>query len=493
MIHNWGLVEFQTSQEAEDTFQILQGQTLQDQPIRVQYCIPGVHAINIYMAFVNDPMDAVQERKALLDETPSSKVYEQLNALAKQNPWFVANLQTIMASSAMTNPVPFCTSIKTGSGTGSNSMASADPAQAALILFLAGQVSKGPTEQTNHLLQGIVKQMTNGVKASEILRTILPASNPSHNEADLIQTAINMAGTNSNNSPNTSTSTTVVASSTSSTVVSSSSMSPPSVTSSLSPNNEPAKTARSDKCPLLMEMLYKSFQAKLAKEQRLKLALKEQQQQNSLKSSLKISSSSMTSSNSPCTSNMTKAGSNSYSVSSVPSSLASSTVNNNNQAATVVSPPNFANFANLQNNHVASTHNASMAASEAALAAAMMQTTPFLFSPDQLLTVQAAPAPQQVPQQTVPAYPNFPANSQLASYFPYYSQMINPAAAAAGLWSFPATPTHHQATPTLIHQTTPNEAAQLMIPNVMQYNHVGVKRAAAPVMYANVEKRMKLA
>jgi len=240
-----------------------------------------------------------------------------------------------------------------------------------------------------------------------------------------------------------------------------------------------------------MEMLYKSFQAKLAKEQRLKLALKEQQQQNSLKSSLKISSSSMTSSNSPCTSNMTKAGSNSYSVSSVPSSLASSTVNNNNhQAATVVSPPNFANFANLQNNHVASTHNASMAASEAALAAAMMQTTPFLFSPDQLLTVQA-PAPQQVPQQTVPAYPNFPANSQLASYFPYYSQMINPAA-AAGLWSFPATPTHHQATPTLIHQT-PNEAAQLMIPNVMQYNHVGVKRAAAPVMYANVEKRMKLA
>ena len=83
-----------------------------------------------------------------------------------------------------------------GNGTGS-SQAPADPAQAALILLLAGKVAKGPTEQTSNLLQGIVKQMTNGVKASEILRTILPSSNTSHNEADLIQTAINMAGTNS--------------------------------------------------------------------------------------------------------------------------------------------------------------------------------------------------------------------------------------------------------------------------------------------------------
>ena len=100
MIHNWGLVEFQTSQEAEATMQALQGETIEGQGIRVQFCIPGVHAINIYMAFVNNPMDAVQEKKALLDETPSDKVYQQLNSLAKQNPWFVANLQNIMASSA---------------------------------------------------------------------------------------------------------------------------------------------------------------------------------------------------------------------------------------------------------------------------------------------------------------------------------------------------------------------------------------------------------
>ena len=78
---------------------------------------------------------------------------------------------------------------------------SADPAQAALILFLAGKVANGPTEQTTNLLQGIVKQMTNGVKATEILRTILPASSSSQNtnEADLIQTAINMAGTSTKN------------------------------------------------------------------------------------------------------------------------------------------------------------------------------------------------------------------------------------------------------------------------------------------------------
>ena len=100
VIHNWGLVEYQTSQEAEATMQALQGCLLVDgHPIRVQFCIPGVHAINIYMAFVNNPMDAVQEKKALLEAAPSSKVYDQLNSLAKHNPWFVANLQNIMASS----------------------------------------------------------------------------------------------------------------------------------------------------------------------------------------------------------------------------------------------------------------------------------------------------------------------------------------------------------------------------------------------------------
>ncbi len=133
-------------------------------PIRVQYCIPGVHAINIYMAFVNNPMDAISEKKALLEETPSSKVYDQLNSLAKHNPWFVANLHNIMVSSGK------------GSGGGANgqgqgqqghaplpplklaalppsSSSQADPAQAALILLLAGKVAQGPPDQTASLLQ----------------------------------------------------------------------------------------------------------------------------------------------------------------------------------------------------------------------------------------------------------------------------------------------------------------------------------------------------
>ena len=86
--------------------QALEGETIDGQnKLRVQFCIPGVHAINIYMAFVNNPMDAVQEKKALLDEAPNSKVYDQLHSLGQHNPWFVANLQNIMASSALTNGV----------------------------------------------------------------------------------------------------------------------------------------------------------------------------------------------------------------------------------------------------------------------------------------------------------------------------------------------------------------------------------------------------
>ena len=82
--------------------QALESETIDGHPLRIQFCIPGVHAINIYMAFVNNPMDAVQEKKALLDETPSSKVYDQLNSLAKQNPWFVANLQNIIMAASST-------------------------------------------------------------------------------------------------------------------------------------------------------------------------------------------------------------------------------------------------------------------------------------------------------------------------------------------------------------------------------------------------------
>ena len=87
VIQPWGLVEFKTAEEAEETRERLDGAIIggSDQPeadgekakqhrIRVQFCVPGMHAINIYMGFVNDPLDAMSGRKALLEEAPSTKV-----------------------------------------------------------------------------------------------------------------------------------------------------------------------------------------------------------------------------------------------------------------------------------------------------------------------------------------------------------------------------------------------------------------------------------
>ena len=84
VIQNWGLVEFFESSSAEVTQQKLNGHSLRGQKIRVHYCIPGVNAINIYMAVVNAKEET--NKKALLEDTPSSSVYSQLQKLAAQNP-----------------------------------------------------------------------------------------------------------------------------------------------------------------------------------------------------------------------------------------------------------------------------------------------------------------------------------------------------------------------------------------------------------------------
>ena len=355
LIHNWGLVEFQTSQEAETTLEALQGENIQGKPVRVQFCIPGVHAINIYMAFVNNPMDAVQERKALLDEAPTSKVYEQLHSLAKHNPWFVANLQSIMASSSMAMP-PQLANVPPKTAPA----AKPDPAQAALILFLAGKVAaKGSPDQTANLVQSIVKQMALGTKASEILRSVVGVKN-ADNEADLIQAAINM---------------------------------------SKGPELATAKP-KSDKCPLLNELLYKSFQAKLAKEQKM-----QQKKSSPMLATSPTSSSSSSSMSSTCNSN------------------------NNN-------PP----LVNL----------------------------PFQFATaNDILTVQ----PPQVP-----SYP-----------YLYYPQLLQ------------SPTTWPQQYPGLVQQQQPHNDTTALAIMMQQYQlqaaGFGVKRAAAPVMYApcTAEKRMKLA
>lgn len=75
VIQSWGLVEFKSSEEAETTLERLDGhEILPGERIRVQFCVPGVHAINIYMSFVNNPMDVMAERKALMEDSPSVKV-----------------------------------------------------------------------------------------------------------------------------------------------------------------------------------------------------------------------------------------------------------------------------------------------------------------------------------------------------------------------------------------------------------------------------------
>ena len=57
MLQDWGLVEYNTAEEAEATMETLREAKLDGDKIRVQYCIPNIHAINIYMNFVNNPME----------------------------------------------------------------------------------------------------------------------------------------------------------------------------------------------------------------------------------------------------------------------------------------------------------------------------------------------------------------------------------------------------------------------------------------------------
>ena len=57
VIQDWGLVEYNSAEEAENTMAALHDAMLDETKIRVQYCIPNIHAINIYMSFVNNPLD----------------------------------------------------------------------------------------------------------------------------------------------------------------------------------------------------------------------------------------------------------------------------------------------------------------------------------------------------------------------------------------------------------------------------------------------------
>ena len=135
------------------------------------------------------------EKKALMDETPSKDVYQQLECLAKQNPWFVQSLRSIMTQNILAEDHPAPAPAHTEPGPG------ADPSShhAVLALLLAAylkpsQVRRSPDScllspcqlsaptLTRVLCQGsaaasqltgLIKQLEAGTSAVELLKHAL--------------------------------------------------------------------------------------------------------------------------------------------------------------------------------------------------------------------------------------------------------------------------------------------------------------------------------
>jgi len=232
VLQDWGLVEYNTPDQAEETMSGLSDITLDGVKIRVQYCIPNIHAINIYMKFVNNPLDRVQEKKALMDETPSKDVYNQLQSLTKQNPGFVQSLNAIMKTNNISN------SIDNSSKTDFNS---SGQSSAVLTLLLANFLQKSPNEFPS--LDNLIKQLESGTPALDILKSTLSSNDM--NRPDQRPTNQNISGLISNM-------TNLVGGATS---------------------QQPSATLKSScqqvntKSPQLTNMLYSAFQANVNKQQ----------------------------------------------------------------------------------------------------------------------------------------------------------------------------------------------------------------------------------
>ena len=334
-------------------------------------------------------------------------------------------------------------------------------------------LNPSPTEVIS-IFQGIVKQMSNGVNATEILRGMIK---PQHNE-DVIQSAIKMASLPS-----------VVASeaqsmnstSRSATITTNAGSSSGGSINSTNQNNK-------DKCPLLMELLYKSFQARLAKENRLKALQQISEQQHQHHHAHEKSSSSL------------KPNHHSSAISALVAAAATAaTVPTSHAAAAaaahqVLLPVN-ANQTLATSAHTTATNNMEatvnpfpmsnpelMAAAAAAAALNQQQQAHHA-------AVAAHPPPPQPPPPPPPPQQPQPSLAAAAASYPLFSYYMNP------MWASTAAAQYFQ------HPATQS----LMIPNIMQLGPTltsqmaataGVKRAAAPVLYPTtgaLEKRMKLA
>lgn len=55
---DWGLVEYNTAEDAERAQSELNGHILRGHSIRITYYIPGVRAINLFLKLLNEPVMA---------------------------------------------------------------------------------------------------------------------------------------------------------------------------------------------------------------------------------------------------------------------------------------------------------------------------------------------------------------------------------------------------------------------------------------------------
>lgn len=82
---NWGLVEFNAGEDAENTQTQLNGCELKGKKLRISYYIPGVRAINLYLKLLNETDNNRGKGNGLLP-TPPPGVFQSFKNLQKQNP-----------------------------------------------------------------------------------------------------------------------------------------------------------------------------------------------------------------------------------------------------------------------------------------------------------------------------------------------------------------------------------------------------------------------
>ena len=228
----------------------------------------------------------------------SFQVYDQLQSLAKHNPWFVQSLQNIMSSCSLSQEAKMAAPGMWPAGASAAPPTcrppppppGADPAQAALILLLAVKVTSRASSpsQTAALLQDVVKQLESGVGAAEILKRLAALKEDSataaatgQERAHLLKAPVNgdekavqqgiggggdlasASGANGKSKDLSSIISSLVSSAQNMLTAVQQQQAPPPQQASADPSPSAAGANKNKRDPQLMEMLYKSFQARM--------------------------------------------------------------------------------------------------------------------------------------------------------------------------------------------------------------------------------------